>query len=238
MPKFKAIFFDLDGTLWDTGACADHALDIVIEQHMADLLPDAEPEEIKVRFNAALLKQLHGGRLSGGVELLRSGRFRTLLEGYGVWDDALTRQLTATYNKALRMTMETYVRDGVPEILRCLRQAGIVLGILTSGTPAPRRRVVKTLGVEDLVDHLLIAEVEGYTKPDPRLFGRIVDLVGAPRQQILYVGDNPITDVLGARRAGIPVAWLREEGQMLPEGVPEPDYVLESLHGIIKIAEL
>lgn len=235
MPKFQSVFFDLDGTLWDASGCADHALDIVIESRLGACLPREAPEDIKARFNAALLSQLRAGRLSDGMEMLRSGRFQTLLESYDICDSDLVRELTATYNKTLRMITDNYLRDDAPEVLTRLRDAGLSLGILTAGAPALRRQIVAALGIEDMVDHLLIADLEDFGKPDPRLFARMPEAAGVPRKKLLYVGDNPMTDVVGAARAKIPVAWLRTRDQKLPDGVPEPGWTIEQLRGVLGI---
>jgi FMN phosphatase YigB (HAD superfamily) len=38
---------------------------------------------------------------------------------------------------------------------------------------------------------------------------------------------------VGARRAGVPVAWLNRSGYPLPEGMPEPDLQVSSLHDLL-----
>jgi FMN phosphatase YigB (HAD superfamily) len=47
--------------------------------------------------------------------------------------------------------------------------------------------------------------------------------------EIMYVGDSHFADVLGAKHAGLRVAWLNRDGRPLPEGVPQPDLELRSL---------
>ncbi len=46
---------------------------------------------------------------------------------------------------------------------------------------------------------------------------------GLDPADVLYVGDSPVADVLGARSAGMPVAWLNRLGVPRPEKAPEPD---------------
>jgi FMN phosphatase YigB (HAD superfamily) len=47
--------------------------------------------------------------------------------------------------------------------------------------------------------------------------------------EVLFVGDTPLEDVLGAQRAGIPIAWLSHGRTELPPGVEAPDIVVPTL---------
>jgi FMN phosphatase YigB (HAD superfamily) len=47
--------------------------------------------------------------------------------------------------------------------------------------------------------------------------------------EVLFVGDTPQEDVVGAKAAQIPVAWLRGAKGALPENIPEPDFVITKL---------
>jgi 2-haloacid dehalogenase len=66
-------------------------------------------------------------------------------------------------------------------------------------------------------------------KPDPAIFEHLAGALSLDLGQILYVGDNPMPDIVGARRAGVPVAWLNRDGRPLPEGMPAPDVEIASL---------
>ena len=234
MSKFKAVFFDLDGTLWDSAACAGKAMDVVVER-LEPVLPDEEASDIALRFNAALLGQVVEAGLAHRVEVRRRRRFERLLEGCGIHDDGLASELEATFNRALRMTMLSFVREGVPELLRRLRTMGLKVGIITNGIPLLRRQAIEALGLAELVDHCVIGGAEGYNKPDARLFERAMELAGTAASETLYVGDSLITDVVGASRAGMPVAWLRAEGDEPAEDLPRPDYMIEDLREVLEI---
>ena len=78
-------------------------------------------------------------------------------------------------------------------------------------------------------DIVVTSELAGALKPDPRIFQVLLDRLGLPPQAVLYVGDNPLPDVLGARRAGLRVAWLDREGRRRPRSVPAPDLKVRSL---------
>jgi len=79
-------------------------------------------------------------------------------------------------------------------------------------------------------DVIVTSERAGALKPDPRIFAALLERLQMGPEAVLYVGDNPLPDVLGARRAGLRVAWLDREGRRRrPRRVPAPDLKIRSL---------
>jgi FMN phosphatase YigB (HAD superfamily) len=78
-------------------------------------------------------------------------------------------------------------------------------------------------------DVVVSSEVAQALKPDPAIFAHLAGALGLERHQILYVGDSPMPDIVGARRAEVRVAWLNRSGRPLPEDMPEPDLQIGSL---------
>jgi 2-haloacid dehalogenase len=79
------------------------------------------------------------------------------------------------------------------------------------------------------------SEVAQALKPGPAIFGYLAGVLGLEHHQILYVGDSPMPDIVGARRAGVPVAWLNRSGRPLPAGIPEPDLQVGSLRDLLAV---
>jgi putative hydrolase of the HAD superfamily len=236
MAEFKAVFFDLDGTLWDKAGCSDEVMEIVLPK-LTPYLPEQEPEEIILHFNAALLDMVRESGLKAPHQFSCTTRFERLLKGFGIQKEGLASELSATYNAARRLAMRSFVRDGVHWVLGRLGERGLQLGIIANGSSALQRHTVQALGLEPFLQHLVIGEVEGYNKPDPRLFWRALELAGVEGREMLYVGDSLITDVLGASRAGVPVAWLHTDEQTLPPGFPAPDYCIQDLREVVGLVE-
>jgi 2-haloacid dehalogenase len=82
-------------------------------------------------------------------------------------------------------------------------------------------------------DVVVSSEVAQALKPDPAIFAYLAEVLDLERYQILYVGDSPMPDIVGARQAGVPVAWLNRSGHPLPEDLPEPDLQLGSLRDLL-----
>jgi putative hydrolase of the HAD superfamily len=66
-------------------------------------------------------------------------------------------------------------------------------------------------------------------KPHEGIFHRLAAELGLAPGDIMYVGDSHFADVLGAKHAGLRVAWLNRESRDLPEGTPPPDLEVRSL---------
>ena len=99
---------------------------------------------------------------------------------------------------------------GMAGTLSRLRSDGWRVGILTNGDPATQRRKLDALGVEPLVDACLCAEdVTRGGKPAAACFDAITAALGSAASRTIYVGNDPFTDVRGARRAGLRTIRLR-----------------------------
>ncbi|MCK4375013.1 MAG: hypothetical protein KAX19_06770, partial [Candidatus Brocadiae bacterium] len=55
MSELKAVFFDVNGTLWDNQGCARHVMDIVLPKFTPPL-PEEDTDQVVRRFNAVFLE--------------------------------------------------------------------------------------------------------------------------------------------------------------------------------------
>jgi putative hydrolase of the HAD superfamily len=91
---------------------------------------------------------------------------------------------------------------------------------------------IKALGLDALVDVILVSEAEGLRKPDAALFQRAADRLEVKADQCFFVGDNPAADIPGAHGAGMRTAWL-SAGDVWPHALaPNPSA------GIGKLAQV
>jgi 2-haloacid dehalogenase len=82
---------------------------------------------------------------------------------------------------------------------------------------------------------VLSSEQARAIKPNPAIFDRLSEMLGLPKSQILYAGDNPIPDVLGPMRAGMITAWVNRARMRRPRRVPEPHIRVRSLAELTSI---
>ena len=104
------------------------------------------------------------------------------------------------------------------------------LGIVSNGNSYP-----ETLGVEKYFQFVILAQNVGVEKPDPGIFHLAVERAGCLPDEFLYVGDSQEEDVLGARRAGIRVAWYNRMNAQLQPDIPQPDYEISRLSVLLEI---
>ena len=106
--------------------------------------------------------------------------------------------------------------------LRACQQAGYTNVMLTNNYPEVFD-IATALGLAPYFDGAVVSAVEGYEKPNPRLFGIAMDRY--PARSYCMVGDNPAADLAGAASVGIPcllvhrtktnaAPWLFDLGQV------------------------
>lgn len=125
--------------------------------------------------------------------------------------------------------------DDVEETLRDLRKAGLRLGVV-SNWDTRLRGIATGLGLDRLVDFVVISAEAGVRKPDPRIFESALEKAGVRPEEALHVGDLPDEDVEGARRAGMrPVLIERGKRMLSAEPVPGVEVVrsLRELSGLL-----
>lgn len=88
-------------------------------------------------------------------------------------------------------------------VLRALRAAGYTLGLI-SNREEPLDDCAAHYGISEFFHFTLSAGQAGCYKPDPRIFYQALALAGdiAPAQAV-YIGDNYFADVIGALNVGI-----------------------------------
>jgi len=164
-----AVIFDLDDTLY------------------------SEKEYVKSGFRAV------AGVLSQ-VENAETKLWKAFFKGLSPIDTVLqqeklfTNELKQACLRAYRThTPDICLFDGFSELLAKLRACGIKLGIITDGRPEGQRSKLKALGLENLVDEILITDELGgerFRKPCDIGFRIMQRKMNVPFERMVYVGDN------------------------------------------------
>lgn len=79
------------------------------------------------------------------------------------------------------------------------------------------RETLQHLGVLKCFKVLYFSEEQGRAKPDPAVYRMVAAALGCTQQELLHIGDDPITDAQGAQRAGAHPIWLNACGIRKPE---------------------
>jgi putative hydrolase of the HAD superfamily len=60
---------------------------------------------------------------------------------------------------------------------------------------------------------VVTSETTGYKKPDPRIFHYAMEQLNTQPEACLMIGDNPLSDILGAQRAKIDQVFFNPENK-------------------------
>ncbi|MCC3770537.1 HAD family hydrolase [Streptomyces sp. UNOC14_S4] len=124
---------------------------------------------------------------------------------------------------------------GAREGLEALRRAGWTIGIATNGAGDIQRAKLAATGLAPFFDGICVSGEAGARKPERRLFEAAVAECGALLSAGGWmVGDNPETDMGGARAAGLRTLWVAN-GREWTDGLPGPDVMAP---GIVEAIEV
>lgn len=125
----------------------------------------------------------------------------------------------------------------VNEYLVHLNEQQIPWGIVTNG-PSSQHNKCRTAGLTQLAPFIIVSEEVGYAKPDPRIFRDAMDAMGLTSpDKVMFVGDNPVADIDGAKRFGMKAAWVRR-GREYPAGLLSPDRVVDYVVEVGDVVEV
>jgi putative hydrolase of the HAD superfamily len=122
---------------------------------------------------------------------------------------------------------------GAIETVRALHGKGLGTGIVSNGNVQVQDAKVDVIGLREALDTVVISEAVGLRKPDPAIFALAIGNLGLPPHEVLFVGDNPAVDIVGAAAAGLQTAWFRNgltwPAQLQPRADVDIDRVDEVL---------
>ncbi|KON30933.1 hypothetical protein AC482_02515 [miscellaneous Crenarchaeota group-15 archaeon DG-45] len=93
-------------------------------------------------------------------------------------------------------------------------------------------RCLEALGLEEFFDGVIVSDSVGWRKPHPAIFETFLELTGATADEAIFIGDDPVSDIKGAKNLGIKAVLLAKPGHAgSQEGETEvrPDHVVSSL---------
>ncbi len=209
---FRAVVFDLDGTLIDSYEAIAASVNHV---RAARRLPALSSAEVR----------RHVGR--GAEHLLRE----TIPHGNVVEDVRLYKEHHPAVMAAL-----THLLPNVKETLQYLHAHGLALAVCSNKPVVFSKELLEGLGLSGLFQTIVGPEDAPRPKPAPDMLEEVVKRLRLPRNQVLYVGDMVI-DVDTARSAGIAV-WAVPTGSedLAQLEQAKPDRLLHSFDELQELA--
>ncbi len=224
----RAVTFDLDFTLWDLTDVIRRA-----DERQYDFLASVCPT-VAERYRAddlhALRMAVYEERpdLRHDVTALRIEVLRRLGAECGFDDEAGQRAFEIFLDARHEVTL---YEDTIP-LLDSLREHYVV-GAMTNGNADVGR-----IGLSHHFDFALSAIDVGAAKPDRIIFEAACHRAGVPAHQIVHVGDEPGSDVVGAARYGMVPVWLNRAREPWPADLEPVEHIeLDSLEALGALLE-
>lgn len=212
----KACIFDMDGTLTNTLESMTYSVNLTLEEMGLS----------KITKDQCRLFVGNGARVLIEKSLKAAGdtdasRIEEGMEIYGrIFDRNCTYHVTPY--------------EGIPEMLKALKDKGIQLAVLSNKPDRQTVKVVKAIFGEELFDYAQ-GQKEGIRrKPEPDGVWYLMEQMHVSKEECLYIGDSEV-DAATGRNAGlktIGVLWgFRDRKTLETAGVDDlidrPDELLQ-----------
>jgi len=204
MKKFKAVIFDIDGTLANTVPLCVQAFRLALEPQLHRPLSD---EEIKAAFGpdeeGTIMKFNPPDMKKANADFMR-------------------------YYKSLHEEICPKTFDGIKELLDTLKNKGVCLAISTGKGQDTTEFSLCLFDIIKYFDKIEKGSPKGSRKPEA--IQEIVNAFGVEKGEVLYVGDSP-GDIKESHNAGIHVAgaaWAETTDKEKLEK-EKPDAIFDSV---------
>ena len=165
------------------------------------------------------------GTLDGASVRLEA--WRRTLRACGSEDESVAQHAAHIHGQLANLVHRLF--DDAQEVLASAARAQVPLTLITNGASDDQREKLRALGIEHRLAGIVISGEVGVAKPDPAAFAIALDALGIGPEGVWHVGDNPETDVAGARAAGLTSVWLNRTGRLPSEREPAADIEIRSL---------
>lgn len=184
----KVLLFDLDQTILNRDESLHRFLNWQI--NFLQLIPQTSKQKFIQRF----------------IELDNHGR---------VWKDQIYHQLSIefnitkyTVNELLTIYINDFNKFSVAfehaEInIKHLYQNGYKLGLVSNGRSPFQEHNFYALGLSEYFSGIFVSEALQMRKPQPEIFLYVCTQFDCNPSDCIFIGDNPIADIAGAKNAGM-----------------------------------
>ncbi|MEO5953681.1 MAG: HAD-IIIA family hydrolase [Chloroflexia bacterium] len=210
--ELKAVLFDLDGTLI-------HSVD-----HIVDCWQ-------------------HTGRTCLGREMTREEILptlgRTLYDAFEEIAPGRSEELYQVYRAHQIVTHDTAVTlvDGAKETLTALKEAGLLLGVVTAKKLVTAMRGLDLFDLAPFFNTIVTLEDSSKHKPSPEPLLVAAQRLDIAPEQAIYVGDARV-DIEAGNAAGMRTAWVTwGAGTLLNLQDVKPDFIFDSMSEVVSLTK-
>ena len=210
--RYRAVLFDLDGTLVDSYAALADAINHVRRAHgLTDL------HESAIR-----------GFVGYGIERLLSSAF-----GTNEVPDGVQAAFEQRYDEIC--CEQSYLLADVEATISALDELGIVMAVCTNKPTSFSRKILESLQLAPYFRAIVGPDLAGARKPAAQHLLTTLASTDCAERDALFVGDMPV-DVEAARNSGIDVAVVSSGSSSAQDlRAAQPDHYLDHFSDLLHI---
>ena len=216
LAMIKACIFDLDGTIGNTLDSMVYSVNLTLKEMNLSEISKEQCREFVGNGARVLMEKALDASGNPGATRIEEG-----MQIYGrIFDENCTYHVTPY--------------EGIPEMLKALKDKGIHLAVLSNKPDRQTVKVVKAIFGEELFDYAQ-GQKEGIRrKPEPDGVWYLMEQMHVSKEECLYIGDSEV-DAATGRNAGlktIGVLWgFRDRKTLETAGaddlIDRPDELLQ-----------
>lgn len=230
--QYKHLFFDLDHTLWDFEANSKAALTAMyydLDLRQLGILSPEQFVDVYLPINYKYWAAYREGRLS--AEAIKFKRFEDTYKKFGGASEKLIQNSRDYYLKEL--PKKGALMPNVLNVLGELKNE-FQLHVVTNGFRAVTKHKMERSKLVPFFNSVLSAEDVGVLKPNKKVFETALINNNAQVQESLFIGDNLIADVQGARSVGMDQVYFNPEKEQHSE---DPTYEIHDMIELLPLLE-
>jgi FMN hydrolase / 5-amino-6-(5-phospho-D-ribitylamino)uracil phosphatase len=215
----RALCFDLDNTLWDVWPVIRNA-----EQAMYEFLAQRYPR-IVASFTVEAMREAREQtaarypQMKHDFTFLRKQTLREHADEFG-YAECMVEEAFEVFIQA-RNRVELY-EDVLPALETLKKRYRLF-------TASNGNADLTQIGLAHYFERSVAAREVGALKPDPVIFHKAIEGTDLSPREVIYVGDDPLLDVVGSRSAGMHPIWIDRVGEPWPADIPPPLHTVKSV---------
>jgi len=210
--RYRAVLFDLDGTLVDSYTALAEAVNFARREHG--------------------LHELSAARIR---EFVGDGLEKMLQRAFEREDVPRTARVAFENRYDEICCQESKVLDDVAETIAALHARGVAMAVCTNKPTSFSKKILDFLELSPFFRAIVGPDLAGARKPDARHVLHTLEATACTADEALFVGDMPI-DVHAARNSGMAVAVVAT-GSSTAEALraAQPDHYLDRFSDLLAV---
>ena len=221
LKQISVIAFDLDDTLWPCMPTIVHAEEKLykwLELHCPRITQGFSPLQL-VESRKQFMQR--NEQYSIDLSLMRHEFLKFIAAEFQYDSSQVADSAFEVFYQARQKV--TFYQDVLPSLARL--SSNYKLGSITNGNAN-----IEKVGLSHLIEHSVSACELKVAKPNKIIYQHLADCFGAPLEQVLYVGDHPVFDVIGPQQAGLQAVWINRDARDWPEELEPPKNQIKNLN--------